>query len=318
MTNKRFSPITIYSLGLLGVLLFFGIELTLGQSTLSAYQFFSLSQRGASLSLSPALSTVIGLLLSYILIYVTSIKYMLVSKYAIALAIPLYLTCFALLGIFGTITTWISSTLLILALYTLYGTYQDHNAYNSYTLLGLIIFALAVLNPVLILAFPLFLISGVILQSSSPRSTLALLIGAMVPVGLISTYLIVKCGLSNSWSLVIVHARSLANLPLNIEEFAKVPALLSLTALSLPAVFALNTGNGQESVRQRLQLRVLTLWLIYGTFIALLYRDIYTTPIMLLSASILGGRAIALCEGKVHKTSLIVLFLIFLAISILT
>lgn len=318
MANKRFSPITIYSLGLLGVLFFWGIEFIFAQSSSTAYAFLSQSYPGAGFSLSTTLSIFVGLILSYVLIYVTSIRYMLISKYATALSIPIYLTGFALLGIFGSVATWIISNLLILALYTIYGTYQEHNAYNSYTILGLIALALTILDPVLILVLPLFLISGAMLQSSSVRSMLAILIGFIVPLGLISTYLVVKCGLGNSWSLVTVYAQRIANLSLNIQELNQVPALLSLVSLSLIALLGVNMGDSQESVRQRLQLRVIILWIVYGGVPMLLYRDVFVAPIMLLATSILGGRAIALCEGKVHKTVLTLLFITFLAISILT
>lgn len=308
MRRSSRNPFLVYSLGIVLLFMLLGLDILSAQSIFaSLYQTAEFTQP-RSHTLNEGISiALVGILLIYISIYRISDSFILLTKSATALAIPLLIAGCISLGVQLSLPNLIGILLLLLNLSTFYSSYQQEDCPHLYLRIGLSLFGLCLINSLFLLYLPLSLHSSYIQKSNSLRNILALLIGLIAPASIICTYLLYEYSPTGIIPILeqYIHPISTPN-PINLTN----PLHWGITLvafLGLFALFSYGSGGYTESIRQRAQGAMLVTWAVYS----LIALGLYPSPVMLLlplmSLSIIGARGLDLLPQKALRLSIALL-----------
>lgn len=318
MRHSTRSPLLTYTLGGLLLILLLGIDMLSAQGLFVAlYQTNNLSQ-----PLQHALSSGIGIALVgicciYIGIYRISESFMLISKYATALSIPLFLASLVSLGGVLSPETILAIILLLLSLSSFLSSYQQEEHPHLYLRIGLLLWGLCYISSLYILFIPLWLYSSYVQKSNSPRNILALLTGLLTPSSITLAYGLYKYNPSGLITTLKQYTVSLTRLsPISLSTPYEW-GIVAIGALGFAILLSYNTGVQSESIRQRAQGGMLVVWSMYGLITLALYSQSPMLYLPLLSLSLLGARGLDLLKPKSLRIVLSLISIVFVLMSVL-
>lgn len=204
-------------------------------------------------------------------------------------------------------------TISLVSLELFFGMYRERSAVEQ-AFLGSILIALASLvNPLILIIFPLFWIGFTILKSLSLRSLLASLSGIAVPWIIYATVFILK-----GYKMEIADEFTLFLQPLAIDVTDNSPALLlyvallsSITLFSLGGLFSKLLD---DSIQTRKYIHMLVMLLFTLISLAVLYTEIEVLilPFIAFLLSVLLAHPFTLRKALLYP----VLFIIFVAATV--
>lgn len=316
MRRTSNNPILTYGLGVCSWLLLLGLDVLSAQGLFAPiYTHYGLRAPHYHALIDGALLALIGALLYYIVCYHLSEAYMLVSKYALAISIPIFLGAVVALGCTLSYEVWGYVFLLLASIFTLYGTYQREYEPHAYLRLGLFFALMCYIDVSTLLLLPLWLYWSYVMMSISLRNILAFALGVIAPAVIYSLCLLYSSSLAGTLVAIEAYVAPLLNPRLLSQDWSFSWGLVPLMLLSLIASMSYSSGRHQESIRQRAQGSVLVASCLYGLVYIPLYGHAMVVLLPLMASSILGARGIDLLGLKPRR---IVLALLFLLLSLLT
>ncbi len=308
MRRSSRNPFLVYSLGIVLLLMLLGLDILSAQSIFaSLYQTAEFAQPRYH-TLSEGISiALVGILLIYISVYRISESFILLTKSATALAIPLLIVGCVSLGVQLSLPHLIGILLLLLNLSTFCSSYQQEDCPHLYLRIGLSLFGLCFINSLFLLYLPLFIYSSYVQKSNSLRNVLALLIGLIAPASIICTYLLYEYSPTGIIPILEQYIQAISDpSPINLSSSLHW-GIMVITFLGLLALLSYGSGGHTESIRQRAQGAMLVAWAVYSLIVLVLYPSPTMLLLPLMSLSVIGARGLDLLPQKALRLSLTLL-----------
>lgn len=308
MRRSSRNPFLVYSLGIVLLFMLLGLDILSAQSIFtSLYQAAEFAQPRYH-TLSEGISiALVGILLIYISIYRISDKFILLSKSATALAIPLLMVGCVSLGVQVSLPHLIGILLLLLNLSSFCSSYQQEDCPHLYLRIGLSLFGLCFTNSLFLVYLPLFIYSSYVQKSNSLRNILAFLIGLIAPASIICSYLLYEYSPTGIIPILEQYIQPISDpSPINLSSSLHW-GIMVITFLGLLALFSYGSGGHTESIRQRAQGAMLVAWAVYSLIVLVLYPSPTMLLLPLMSLSVIGARGLDLLPQKALRLSLTLL-----------
>lgn len=311
MKRSTHSPLRVYALGLLLITILLGLDILSVQGIFAyIYQISGVAQPSFH-ALSEGIGiALIGIVLIYISIYRISESFILVSKYATALAIPLFIAGIIALGVQLSLGTLASISLLLVGLSSFLSVYQQEHSPHIHLRIGLLLWSLCYISSIYLLLLPLWLYSSYVQKSNSLRNVLAMLTGLAAPSSIALAY-----GLYKYAPQGIIPACEHYLQPLRSPELIGLSTpsewtIALVVFLGLATLLSYKSGRQTESVRQRAQGSMLVAWSFWGIVMLLLYPQREQFILVLIGISILGARGLNLLPSKGLRIALSIIALL--------
>lgn len=318
MRRTSNNPVLTYGLGLCSWLLLLGLDILSAQGLFAPiYEHFGLRAPHYHALIDEAWIVLVATTLYYIACYYLSETYMLVSKYAIAVAIPLSLGGIIALGRTFSYELWFYSFFLLGSLWALYDTYQREYTPHTYLRLGLLFAAMCYIDSRTLLLLPLWLYWSYAMVSISLRNILAFVLGIVAPAMVYALYLLYSSSIEGALVAVQDYITPLLSPQWLSLDWGYSWPLVPLMLFLLVAALSYSSGRYQESIRQRAQGSVLVASCLYGMLCIPLYGQAMLVLLPLMAGSILVGRGIDQLGLKPRRIVLALLFALLLGITLI-